>query len=201
MHTPKFMKSKAYHKDRFLLQHFSQSGTILCMNHLFTIALSKPRYLLLFGFTLVFSLLFAFSSQLEMFALGVIAKTGPSFFELFAPMKEKTLAPDNVVSKELLEERWKQLDKNNSGIVTKKDTEEFLQTHAKPGVINSSLAYINKAFPIETNIWYLVIALIFVALFKAVTLFCYRFGAELLAIRVCRDLRQSYFEHLQALPI
>ncbi len=88
-----------------------------------------------------------------------------------------------------------QLEMFSLGVITKVDTNK------KSGFINEILDYVNKAFPIEENVKYLIIALIFVALFKAATLFCYRFGAKLLAIRVSRDMRQSYFEHLQSLPM
>ncbi len=88
-----------------------------------------------------------------------------------------------------------QLEMFALGVITKVDGNK------KTGFINEILASINNSFPIESNIKYLIFALIFVALFKAVTLFCYRFGAKLLSIRVSRDMRQSYFEHLQSLPM
>src|SRR6185369_7416244 len=93
------------------------------------------------------------------------------------------------------------LDPTHSGVVTKESTDTFLAEHNKGGIINNGLQFVNKLIPIETSIGWLVAALICVALFKAITLFSYRFGAKLLAIRISRDLRQSYFEHLQALPI
>jgi putative ABC transport system ATP-binding protein len=40
-----------------------------------------------------------------------------------------------------------------------------------------------------------------VALFKASMLFFNRFNARLIAIRISRDLRQEYFEHIQSLPM
>jgi ABC-type multidrug transport system fused ATPase/permease subunit len=43
--------------------------------------------------------------------------------------------------------------------------------------------------------------LICVAVFKAVWLFASRYTTQLLAIRVSRDLRQYYFEHIQSLPM
>jgi len=47
----------------------------------------------------------------------------------------------------------------------------------------------------------LVGILISVAIFKAICLFWSRFMTQLMAIRVSRDLRQQYFEHIQALPM
>jgi len=150
---------------------------------------------------MIASLLFTFSGQLEMFSLGVITKKGPDFFELFAPLDNGVLAPANTVTKTELIDRFDALDENNSGTVTKDEAEAFIASHKKPGLINQVLNYINEVLPIEKNISYLIIALIFVALFKAITLFCWRFGTRLLSIRISQDLRQTYFEHIQTLPI
>ncbi len=43
--------------------------------------------------------------------------------------------------------------------------------------------------------------LVSVAIFKAISLFWSRFMTQLMAIRVSRDLRQQYFEHIQSLPM
>ncbi len=47
----------------------------------------------------------------------------------------------------------------------------------------------------------MIAILVSVALFKAVSLFWSRFMTQLMAIRVSRDLRLQYFEHIQALPM
>ena len=47
----------------------------------------------------------------------------------------------------------------------------------------------------------LITILVGVAIFKAISLFCSRYMTQLLAIRVSRDLRQQYFEHIQCLPM
>ncbi len=171
------------------------------MKQLLKIAFGKSHYVALFAFSMVASLLFTFAGQLEMFSLGVIAKKGPDFFELFAPMENNHLESTNSVNRAILDSRFDAIDSSNKGIITKQEAEAFVNAHKKPGVINQGVAYINKFIPIETNVTYLIFALIGVALFKAVTLFSYRFGTRLLAIRVSRDMRQSYFEHLQALPM
>ena len=88
-----------------------------------------------------------------------------------------------------------QLEMFSLGVITNVSNDK------KGGFINDVLAWVNEAFPIQNNVKYLIIALICVALFKAATLFAYRFGAKVLSIRVSRDMRQSYFEHLQSLPM
>lgn len=47
----------------------------------------------------------------------------------------------------------------------------------------------------------MIAILISVALFKAISLFWSRYMTQLMAIRVSRDLRLQYFEHIQALPM
>lgn len=171
------------------------------MKDLFKTAFAKPQYILLLVITLIASLLFTVAGQLEMFSLGVVTKKGPDFFELFAPLKNNELTPDNKVTKELLDARFAAIDAKDTGTITPAETEAFVSAHKKSGIVSSGMNYINTFIPIETSVSWLIVALIFVALFKAITLFSYRFGAKLLAIRISRDLRQNYFEHLQTLPI
>ncbi len=171
------------------------------MKQLLKIALGKSHYITLFAFSMIASLLFTFAGQLEMFSLGVITKKGPDFFELFSPMQNNHLISSNSVSRDMLDSRFNAIDTSNTGVITKEDAETFVNEHKKPDFINEGIAYINKIIPIQTNVSYLILALIAVALFKAATLFGYRFGTRLLAIRVSRDIRQSYFEHLQSLPM
>ncbi len=47
----------------------------------------------------------------------------------------------------------------------------------------------------------MIAILVSVALFKAVSLFWSRYMTQLMAIRVSRDLRLQYFEHIQSLPM
>jgi len=47
----------------------------------------------------------------------------------------------------------------------------------------------------------LISILVGVAVFKAISLFASRYMTQLLAIRVSRDLRQQFFEHIQSLPM
>lgn len=171
------------------------------MKQLLKIACGKSHYVALFAFSMVASLLFTFAGQLEMFSLGVITKKGPDFFELFAPIENNRLIPTNSVPRDLLDKRFAEIDASQTGEITKEEAEAFVSEHKHQGVINRGVQFINKVIPIETNVRYLIFLLIGVALFKAVTLFAYRFSTKLLSIRVSRDMRQNYFEHLQSLPM
>ncbi len=80
------------------------------------------------------------------------------------------------------------------------------QTHAHAGKTNKDFFdrvfdYLNSLLPIRDNVGNLALFLIFVALFKATTMFVHRFSTKLIAIRVSRDLRLAYFVHIQSLPM
>lgn len=67
--------------------------------------------------------------------------------------------------------------------------------------LNWIVGKIKQNFQFSNNIKALVVVLLCVALFKAIWLFASRYTTQLLSIRVSRDLRQHYFEHIQALPM
>jgi ABC-type multidrug transport system fused ATPase/permease subunit len=60
---------------------------------------------------------------------------------------------------------------------------------------------IREKFAAFEGLHVLIVILLGVALFKAISLFWSRYMTQLLAIRVSRDLRQQYFEHIQCLPM
>jgi ABC-type multidrug transport system fused ATPase/permease subunit len=171
------------------------------MKDLIKTACAKSHYVTLFIFTMLASLFFTLAGQLEMFSFGVISKKGADFFELFAPLEDNRLVPQNQVKKEDLVARFDAIDRDHTGIVTKDDASSFIAKHVRQGAVDRGLQFINTILPIESNVWYLVAILVSVALLKAITLFAWRFGTRVLAIRISRDLRQSYFEHLQQMPM
>lgn len=67
--------------------------------------------------------------------------------------------------------------------------------------IQQAIRFVDQYFSISNNITNLVVALAAVACFKAITLFAHRFSTRVLSIRISRDLRQQYFEHIQTLPM
>lgn len=171
------------------------------MNRLFQIAFSKSKYRFLLGLTLVAMFLLTIASQLEIFTLGVITSKGPDFFELFAPIKDGTLVHTDTVAQTLLDERFKVMDVQGDGIVTKDDATAFLQQWRHKSFIDNAMRYLDNHFNVSGNIFNLAIMVVIVALFKAITLFVHRFSTKLVAIRLSCDLRQNYFEHIQSLPM
>lgn len=143
---------------------------------------------------------FTFASQLEGLALAIITKKGPDFFELFAPLEDGKIIKADSVSKQMVEERWDMLANHQNGTVTIDDASRFMQTHS-PDTVTRIMDYTNSWFHFEDGLGNLAIFLILVALLKAVSQFAHRFSTRLVAIRVSRDLRQQYFEHLQSMPM
>lgn len=170
------------------------------MRLLLQTALKGRKNIFLLACTLVMMCLLTFASQLEIFSVGIITKSGPGFFELFGRHEDGHLRIETVSKKELLE-KWTQIDGKNEGIITLDEVNAYLSKKNGSDIIAKGMSWLEHYFPITNNLKNLIWLLVFVALFKAVTLFSHRFMVRVLAIRVSRDLRQQYFEHIQSLPI
>lgn len=172
------------------------------MKQLFQTALLARQHRLLIVFSIIAMIFLTFASQLEVVALGIMTRKGPDFFELFSPIQDGKLVNAHRVSWKEVEIRWKELDQTGTGIVTTEETTHFL-TQLKGGgdLVGQVIHEVNQWLPISSSLKALALFIAFVALFKAISLFCQRFFARLVAIRVSRDLRQAYFEHIQALPM
>ena len=168
------------------------------MKRLIQIAFSKPLYRWVLVLTLVFGLGLTVASQLELLSLGIAANRGPDFFELFSPKGQKKAT---TVTYDQLLETWKEIDETKKGEVSSEDVSAYLEKTEKGGIVSKGTALIQRWIPVHKHIWALVLLIALASLFKAITLFAYRFGAKLFSIYVCRDLRQSYFEHIQRLPM
>lgn len=53
----------------------------------------------------------------------------------------------------------------------------------------------------EHELTFLILVLLVATIIKALALFVSRFTTQVFAIRMCRDLREYYFQHLQSLPL
>lgn len=171
------------------------------MKQLIQTVLYRTRHRWLFIVTILSMCMLTFASQLEILSLGIITKKGPDFFELFAPIQDGKLQYAQTVSLEGMEKRFAELDVKNEGVVTHHDTALFLSNMKGGGLIDRALGFVNQWLPISENFKFLALFLVFVALFKACMLFSQRYSTRLIAIRVSRDLRQEYFEHIQSLPM
>lgn len=171
------------------------------MKHLYNFTIRDRKNILILTFSLIAALFFTVSTQLEMFSLGLITKRGPDVFELFGTEEKGRLKSESSISKERLLNRFSEITKPDSDVMTREDVNIFLEKSEREGVVDRGWTFIQKYLPIDKSVSALILVLVSVALMKAITLFCYRFGTKAFSIRMSRDLRRSYFEHIQKLPM
>lgn len=171
------------------------------MRSLFFLALSNRKTRALLFVTLISMCLMTFASQLEILSVGVITNKGPDFFELFAPIRGGQLEPNGQVTEEILLQRWSDLDPHGKGVIDRTQVSGYLREHRGKNIIEWLIDTVQIFFPLSTHPIYLALFILFVAFWKAITLFIHRFTTRLVAIRISRDLRQHYFEHMQLLPM
>jgi ABC-type multidrug transport system fused ATPase/permease subunit len=169
------------------------------MKLLLKLALANRKHYLLFFLTIISMFAFAISSQMEMFSVGIIAKTGPDAFMLFAKKREGLLQQAQEITLPDIEERWKELAPE--GALNVEQAQQYLLKNSKQSLLSRINLFLEKNFHVGKDLKRLALLLIVVALFKAVSLFCNRYFNQVIAIRVSRDLRLKYFEHIQKLPM
>ncbi len=163
------------------------------MRRLFSAAFGHRSNRLLVLFTLFAMCLATFGSQMEALSLAIVTNKGPTAFELFSD--------GNTITKAELETRWQELDPKGKGYITPTSVNRYLTKNERGNFVQRIIQKIDTVFPLSRNLWNLAFFLIFVAIFKAITLFTHRYCTRLVAIRVSRDLRQKYFGHIQTLPM
>lgn len=163
------------------------------MKLLLQLAVRNRKHLSLLIATLLTLLALTIASQMEMFALGVMLNAGNE--------NEDRLHSQNSVTFEQIQKKLPEIDRNNQGEITKQQPIAYLATKKDTNPLNWLLNKAKQKFQMTSNFGALVLILICVAIFKAVWLFASRYTTQLLSIRVSRDLRQYYFEHIQSLPM
>lgn len=165
------------------------------MKFLILAALKNKKHLFFAILSLITLFILTIANQAEMFSLGIMANTGVDFFSLFEKKNE------TVIHKKEILKKWDQIDKKNKGYITKKEATSYLAKKHKGNFLNKILYSVSSRFNLENNIIILINILIFVALFKAIFLFVSRYTSQLLSIKITKDLRMRYFEHIQSLPL
>lgn len=168
------------------------------MKLLLQAALRSSRHLTMAILTLSSLLFLTVANQCEMFSLGLMANTGADFFSLFSSDGKKV--KDKIQLDEVLR-RWDQIDRNGDGVITKQEAAQYLAHRKDANPLAWVMHKVSSHFDLEQNFALLIWFLVSVAIFKAATLFSARYFTQLLSIRVTRDLRQQYFEHIQSLPL
>lgn len=168
------------------------------MRLLLKAALLNRKHLVLLLITVSAMFMLTIASQMEMLSLGVIAKTGPDAFVLFGP-KDGTQVHE--LSLEDVEEKWGEITHHPDGLMTREDANKYVVSKQGASLIQKITYFLDKHFQISTNLIRLAAVLVIVAFFKAIALFVHRYTTQVVAIRVSRDLRLKYFEHMQSLPM
>ncbi|MBS0620924.1 MAG: ABC transporter ATP-binding protein [Verrucomicrobia bacterium] len=172
------------------------------MKLLLKAALRSRQHLSLLIITFVTLLALTIASQMEMFALGVLSNNGADFFSLFGQkQQELSVGGPSTVTLEQVQAGWNAIDTEGTGVITKEQASAFLAKSKQVNPLNWLIQKFKENADFSSNIRALVIVLLCVAVFKAIWLFASRYTTQLLAIRVSRDLRQQYFEHIQSLPM
>jgi ABC-type multidrug transport system fused ATPase/permease subunit len=168
------------------------------MKLLLQAALRNSKHLTLALLTFVSLLFLTVANQCEMFSVGLMANTGADFFTLFTPDGKKV---KDKISQRDIQQRWNQIDANRDGSISKRDAALYLSQRKDSNPLGWVMHRIATRFDLEGNFTMLIAILASVAVFKAITLFSARYITQLLSIRITRDLRQQYFEHIQSLPL
>ena len=165
------------------------------MKLLLQAAIQNNRHLTLAICTFLTLFALTVANQMEMCSIGLMANTGADFFSLFGNKKTDT------VSLEEVERKWDRIDLNGNGMISKQDAALYMARKKDANPLNKLLHELTSLFDIEKNFRALIFILICVAIFKAISLFLSRYTTQVLSIRLSRDLRQQYFEHIQSLPL
>lgn len=138
---------------------------------------------------------------MEMFALGLMSNSGADFFALFSKEKVVDDESQNSISFEQVQEKWGEIASPDSGEITKQDAAAYLTKKNVLNPLSWVFLKVKSQFKMTSNFAALVGVLMAVALFKAIWLFASRYTTQLLSIRVSRDLREHYLQHIQTLPM
>ena len=171
------------------------------MKLLFKAAIRSSRHFSLAALTLITLLMLTVANQVEVFSIGIMANTGADFFQMFGSKHRHRFKPKQSVKFEDVERKWDKIDKEKKGYITQKDAAVFLAKRKSSNPLDWLIRRIMGNFDIEKNFLNLIFLLIGVAIFKALSLFCSRYSTQVLSIRVTRDLREQFFEHIQSLPM
>jgi ABC-type multidrug transport system fused ATPase/permease subunit len=167
------------------------------MNLLVRTAFQYGRHYLLLIVALSFMVGVTLSAQAEMLSFGVITNAGADFFSLFSSKEEEG---SDSISLSQVEERWSEIA-GETGAITKRDASTYLSTLKSRNPLNNLMRWFAGRVDWLSNLALLALVLIFVAIFRGICVFGASYTQQLVMIRVSRDLRQHYFQHIQSLPM
>lgn len=165
------------------------------MKLLLQAALRSSKHKMLAFITLIMLFFLTIANQTEMISLGMMANNGVEFFSMFGKPTH------DYVTKKEVETTWQKIDKKNKGKITRRQASAYMVKHQKHDILNKVLYLLASKLNLQQNMFKMVMILLLVAFFKGIFLFFSRYASQLLSIKVTRDLRFQYFEHIQSLPL
>jgi ABC-type multidrug transport system fused ATPase/permease subunit len=162
--------------------------------------LNRKHFALLF-FTVIAMFMLTLGSQMEMLSVGVIAKTGPDLFLLFGKEDTGKLEGVKHLSLEEVSQKWDRIAQSSDGTMTPEAANAYMAARGGTSIVQKITNFLDDHLHIHTNLSRLAFVLVLVAFFKAIALFFHRYCTQIVAIRVSRDLRLAYFEHIQSFPM
>lgn len=157
------------------------------------------RQFLLLIVTFVFMACAVVGSQMEMLALGMVTKSGPDFFALFSSNGGAERVES--ISREEVDRRWGEIAQSNPDCITKQEAMVYLTKKKDRNPLNRFMTWMGAQNDWLEHLGVLAVILVGIAVFKGICVFGQRYSQQLVMIRVSRDLRQRYFEHLQTLSM
>jgi ABC-type multidrug transport system fused ATPase/permease subunit len=171
------------------------------MKYLLKAAFENKKYYPLLFLAVVMMWLATIAGQMEMISLGVLTNKGVNFFELFAQKKGDKFAVAEIVTKDEMQQRWKEIDTKKTGTITHNDAEKYLYKRDSGSFFQKAFIKLDSVFNLSKDVTNLIWLLTLVAFFNAVTSFANKYLAQYVAVKSSRDLRQKYFEHIQKLSM
>lgn len=170
------------------------------MKLLLKAALASRKHFFISALTFLTLIGLTVANQIEMFTLGILSDTGADFFTLFAS-KDKNGKLQDHVTKDDLTYKWKELDVDQKEVITRDTIADYLSGDKESNPLSRAIYKVKKMLKehlhVEKNLKAFILFLCFVAIFKAFFLFFSRYTTQILSIRISRDLRERYFEHIQ----
>lgn len=167
------------------------------MGKLLALAVQYRKNCLILLVTALSMLLGTLATQLELVSIGVISNQSVDAFSLFSPSGESL----EVLEKADIERGWSKIDSQDQGYITKQAAASYLAEKEEGRLFIKLMARLSQYGdffhnPVRLALYFLVVALI-----KAFATFFQGYTTSLVAIRVSKQLRQNYFDHIQKLSL
>lgn len=166
------------------------------MRELFRLALGRTAYKRLMAVILCCMLFMVLASRAEIFAIRILSDSGPSFFQLFGEDSHFT----ESVSFDSVKNKWVDYTGGLDKPMTKEAQSAAIQGKDSD-LIGKAVIWVDRNLQLRSNLWNLAYLLLGIALMRCVSTFGFGYLRGVLSVRVARDLRLRYFEHIQKMPM